>query len=441
LRETIAAPRANVPQSAAETPAPSPDGASGTHRNLQRMFRPLYHRNYRLLFFGQLTSLIGTWMQTVAQGWLVLKLTNSSMALGEVNFANNIPIVLIALFAGVVIDQVDRRRMLIATQVVMMLTAFILAALTWGHVVRVEHIIILTAINGMVGAFDRPGRQSFVIDMVGGREDLPAAIALNSMIFNGARVMGPALAGIALMFISEAGCFFVNGLSFLAVIWSLCLMEMPARVVRTSELGMLRRVQEGLVYAWRHSAIFSLLIAASVNSGLATTYTVLIPIFAAHILHGNARTYGLLMACTGVGALIGALILSSHNATTGQIRQHQVGGLICMGAGVIVFGISRLKPLSFAAQFLVGLGMMNFNASNNTLLQLFVDDELRGRVMSLYTLAMMGLTPLGSLEIGFVGEHVSPRAAVVGAGCVSLLCCAYIVSRVKALSRPTAIAA
>lgn len=418
-------------------PAAAPTADGGTAR---RVLRPLRHRNFRLWFFGQLTSQIGTWMQMVAQSWLVLKLTDSSMALGVVSFANTIPILLIALVAGVYIDQVNRRRLLVGTQSVMMITAFVLAGITWARLVTLRDIVVLTAVNGMVGAFDRPGRQAFVIEMVGGREDLPGAIALNSITFNGARALGPALAGLALMVISEAGCFFINGISFLAVIWSLMLMDIPVSPRGRSQASMARRLKEGLGYAWHHRAIFTFLAVSAVVNGFGVTYTVLVPVFARNILHGNARTYGLLMAFQGAGAVIGALILSSRANGTRQIRQCQVGGLICMAVAIVFFGLSHWKAASFAAQMLVGLGMMNFNAANNTLIQLFVADELRGRVMSLYTLAVIGLAPLGSLEVGFIGQRVSPQTAVVAAGSIAALCAVYLLSQFNITSE-TAVSA
>ncbi|HEY2108050.1 MAG TPA: MFS transporter [Candidatus Binataceae bacterium] len=398
-------------------------------------FRALGHRNFRLFFLGQLTSLIGTWMQIVAQGWLVLRLSNSPFKLGLVSFSSYVPLLLVTVFAGVVVDQVDRRRLIVATQTCLMCSAFVLAALTWARVVRVEHIIILAAFNGLVNAFDLPGRQTFLVEMVGGsREDLPNAIALNSMTFNGARSIGPAIAGLMLMVFSEAGCFFLNGVSYLAVIWSLLQMDLPAH--RTPRFGatMLKRVREGFAYAWHHPATFNLLAAVAMITGLGMQYSVLVPVFARNILHGQARVYGFLMAAQGIGAVCGAMVLSWRSRGPAQIRQHLVAGACLMGSAIVIFGLSRWMVLSVVAQTLVGFGMINYMASTNTLIQLFVSDELRGRVMSLYTMSLMGLAPLGSLEVGFVGQHLSPELAVVMAGMIALVSAVYLISRLKILA-------
>ncbi|HEY6394349.1 MAG TPA: MFS transporter, partial [Candidatus Binataceae bacterium] len=242
-------------------------------------FRALRHRNFRLFFGGQLISLIGTWMQSVAQAWLVLKLTNSSLMLGVVAFAGYMPIVLTALFAGVVVDYVDRRRLIIAAQILLMMSAFVLSAITWAGVVRVEYVIMLAALNGLVSSFDMPGRQAFVVEMVG-REDLPNAIAMNSMIFNGARMVGPAVAGLLIAVIGLSGCFFINGVSYLAVIWSLVEMDLPRRAAMEFGSAMMRRVREGLLYVWRHRPTLYLLLLVALNSGFGMQYTVLIPMFA-----------------------------------------------------------------------------------------------------------------------------------------------------------------
>ncbi len=396
-------------------------------------FRAFGHRNYRLYFSGQLVSLIGTWMQTVAQAWLVLRLSNSSFMLGVVSFASYTPILLTGLFAGVVIDHVDRRRLIVATQTVLMVNAFLLAALTWWHVVRVEHVIILAALNGLVASFDMPGRQSFVVEMVG-REDLPNAIALNSMMFNGARAIGPAVAGLLLMGFGEAGCFFLNGLSFLAVIWSLLQMDVPRRARTSFGSAMLVRVREGLSYVRHHDATFYLLLLVAINSGFAVPFTVLVPVFARDLLHGGPRAYGFLLASQGVGAVLGALVMASNSSASRRLRQNLTFGIFCMAIGVMLFGLSPWMALSMAAEFLVGAGLMNYMATTNTLLQLFVSDELRGRVMSIYTLSFIGMAPLGSLEVGFIGQHVSPRVAVFCCGMVALVCGCVLLTRIRLIA-------
>jgi MFS family permease len=396
-------------------------------------FRALGHRNYRLYFSGQLISLIGTWMQTVAQAWLVLRLTNSPFMLGVVSFASYTPILLTGLFAGVVVDHVDRRRLIVATQTVLMCSALTLAGLTWWHLVRVEYVIILAALNGLVSSFDMPGRQSFVVEMVG-REDLPNAIALNSMMFNGARAIGPAIAGLLLAGVGESGCFFVNGLSFLAVIWSLLEMDLPRRARTSFGAAMLARVREGLSYVRHHDATFYLLLLVAINSGFAVPFTVLVPVFARDLLHGGARGYGFLLTAQGVGAVIGALVMASSAGESKRLRQNLIFGIFCMAAAVMTFGLSRWMALSMAAQLFVGAGLMNYMATTNTLLQLFVSDELRGRVMSIYTLSFIGMAPIGSLEVGFIGQHVSPRVAVFICGLVALGCGCVLVTKTKTIA-------
>lgn len=393
-------------------------------------FRALRHRNFRLFFVGQLISLIGTWMQSVAQAWLVLKLTNSSMALGTVAFAGYLPIVLVGLFAGVVVDHVDRRRLIIATQILLMLSAFGLAALTWAGVVRVEHVIIFAAFNGLVSSFDMPGRQAFVVEMVG-KEDLSNAISMSSMLFNTARMVGPAVAGVLIASIGIAGCFFLNGASYLAVIWSLLEMDTPRRERRHFGAVMLRQVRAGLAYVWEHRPTFYLLLLVAINSGFGIQYTVLIPMFARDLLHSGARGYGFLMAAQGIGAVAAAVVMNIRSDAPRTLRQNLVFGLFCTAAGIFVFGISKSMWLSFISQMFVGAGLMNHMVTTNTMLQLFVADELRGRVMSIYTLSFIGTAPIGSLEVGYIGEYLSPRIAVVICSAFSLLCACLVLTRLK----------
>jgi len=397
------------------------------------VFRALRHRNFRLWFFGQFTSQVGSWMQNVAQGWLVLKLTDSSLMLGVVSFASLIPVLVVSLFAGVVVDRADRRRLLVGTQSAMMATAFALAALTWTGVVRVEHIIVLGFLNGVAMAFDMPGRQAFVIEMVGRREELPGAIALNSMLMNGARALGPALGGVLLALIGEAGCFFVNGLSFLAVIGSLIAMEIVPRPVPTQRAMIWRQLREGLAYAWHHAAIFNLLVMLAVVFGIAMQYMVLAPIFARDILHGQARLYGFLMGANGLGAVLGSALLSAYGRDVRRLRHLLIAGSFGMALAVIGFGLSTHIWLSLSALVCAGCAMINYTAASNTLLQLFVAEEFRGRVMSLYTLAMLGMTPLGSLFAGFLGQRIGAVWTVVWCGILTLLCAIYMLRKVKYL--------
>ena len=395
-------------------------------------FRALHHRNFQLFFGGQFVSLIGTWMQSVAQGWLVLKLTNSALMLGVVSFAGYLPVLLVTLFAGVVVDHADRRRLIVTTQVLLMLSAFILAALTWAGVVRVEYVVILAAVNGLVTAFDMPARQTFVVEMVG-REDLPSAIALNSMIFNGARVVGPAVAGVLISVIGIAGCFFLNGLSYIAVIWSLLEMELMARELPRIGSAMFTRLREGFDYIWHHRASFYLLLLIALNAGFGMQYSVLIPVFARDVLHGGARAYGFLLAAQGVGALLGGLVLASCT-TPRAFRQNLIFGLFGSAAGILVFGFSSRMWLSLLAQMVIGAGLLNHTATSNTMLQMFVSDELRGRVMSMYTLSFIGLAPIGSLEVGYIGERISPQIAVAVSAVAALACGVILLARLSVIA-------
>ena len=394
-------------------------------------FRALRHRNYRLYFFGQLTSLAGTWMQSAAQSWLVLKLTNSSMMLGVVSFAQFAPILLVGLFAGVVIDRIDRRRMLIGTQTLLMLSAFILAALTFTGRVRVEHVILLAAFNGTVGSFDMPGRQSFVVEMVG-YDDLANAIALNSMMFNGARMLGPAAAGLLIAWLGTGTCFFVNGLSFLAVIWSLWQMNIVPRTIDMGGTRMLAQLREGLAYVWRHGAILSQMVLAAVTNGFGYQYLVLVPLFARNVLHGDAQAYGFLVAIQGLGSVLGAATLASR-VTTNGIRNNLIVGLFISAVGIVTFGMSPWLWLSLIAQLVIGAGLTNFRASNNTLVQLFVSDDLRGRVMSTYQLASVGMMPFGALAVGFMGHTLGPQHTVEICGVVTLISGIVLVTWMKSV--------
>jgi MFS family permease len=391
-------------------------------------FRALRHRNYRLYFFGQLTSLAGTWMQSAAQAWLVLKLTNSGTMLGVVSFAQFTPILLVGLFAGVMVDRLDRRRLIITTQILLMLSAFTLAALTWSGKVRVIHVILLAAFNGTIGSFDMPGRQSFVVEMVG-YEDLANAIALNSMMFNSARMLGPAAAGLLIAYLGIGTCFFLNGVSFLAVIWSLTQMDVPPRVI-TGGARMLHQLREGLAYVWTNRPLYYQMLLAAVTNGFGYQYLVLVPLFAKNVLHGDARTYGFLAAIQGLGSVVGAATLASRVSTRGM-RNNLLVGLFLSAIGIVVFGMSRSIPLSLAAQFVIGAGLTNFRASNNTLVQMFVNDDLRGRVMSTYQLAAVGMTPIGALEVGYMGTHLGPMQAVVICGVVTLLSGIVLLTRLK----------
>ncbi len=380
--------------------------------------RALRHRNFQLFFGGQLISLIGTWMQMVAQSWLVYRLTGSSLLLGTVGFAGQIPVFLLAPVSGMIADRHNRHRIIIGTQTVAMVLALILAGLTLAGVVHVWHIMVLAALLGVVNALDIPARQAFLVDMVG-KEDLMNAIALNSSMFNGARVIGPAVAGVLVASIGEGWCFFANGVSYLAVIAGLLLMTLDRLQVTDRASSPFEHIVEGFRFVRDTAPIRTLLLLIGLVSLVAMPYTVLMPIFADQILHGGAKGLGLLMGATGVGALAGALVLAMRSGLRGLGR---IIALTSAGFGVslVLFAFSRMFWLS--AAFLVGAGfsMMLQMAASNTLIQAMVPDRLRGRVMSAYSMMFMGMAPLGALFAGAVAHKLGAPLAVAigGAGCL-----------------------
>jgi MFS family permease len=375
----------------------------------------LRHRNFQLFFGGQLISLIGTWMQSVAQAWLVYSMTKSALLLGSVGFASQFPVFLVAPFGGITADRMNRQRLVIGTQIASMILAGILAWLKLSGRVQVWHIFALAGMLGVVNAFDIPGRQSFLVDMVG-KEDLMNAIALNSSMFNGARVIGPAIAGILVAKIGEGWCFAANSISYVAVIVGLLLMHVhsPARVSKHSPM---EDIVEGFRWVNQTRIIRALLLLIGLVSLVAMPYTVLMPVFADRILHGGARGLGILMGATGVGALFGALTLAAKTGVKGLGRWVAFS---CAGLGVSLFcfSFSRSLWLSVALLLPAGYTMMLQMACSNTLIQTMVPDELRGRVMSVYSMMFMGMAPFGA----FFGGALAHRAGApltVGVGGVA----------------------
>jgi MFS family permease len=394
--------------------------------------RALTHRNFQLFFSGQLISLIGTWMQTVAQSWLVYRITKSSLLLGAVGFASQIPVFLVAPIGGMVADRVNRHRVVIATQTASMILAFILAAFTLLNVVTVPEIFVLAALLGVVNAFDIPGRQSFLVDMVG-REDLMNAIALNSSMFNGARVIGPAIAGILVAKIGEGWCFFANGASYIAVIIGLLMMKIECPL-RSKSDSPLADIVEGFQWASQTGPIRMLLLLLGLVSLVGMPYTVLMPVFADHVLHGGASgvaaflhakdpgavRLGVLMGATGVGALLGALTLALRSGVKG------LGRLIvitCAGFGIslIVFAASKNFWLSATLLVPVGFCIMLQMACSNTLIQTMVPDVLRGRVMSVYSMMFMGMAPFGALLGGALADRLGAPVTIALGGFASIV--------------------
>ncbi len=374
----------------------------------------MHHRNFQLFFSGQLVSLIGTWMQSIAESWLVYRKTGSALKLGAVGFASQIPVFLVAPLGGIVADRFNRRRIVIATQISSMILALIFATLTLTGVIQVWHIFVLAALLGVVNAFDIPARQSFLVDMVG-KEDLMNAIALNSTMFNGARIIGPAIAGILVARIGEGWCFLANGLSYTAVITGLLMMRVvkPARLA--SHGPALAHLIEGYRFARHNTPIRSLLLLLGLVSLVAMPYTVLMPVFADQILHGGARGLGILMGATGVGAMLGALTLATRSGVMGLGRwvAFSCGGF---GFFLVLFSFSHHFWLSAAFLLPVGFCMMLGMSSSNTLIQAMTPDHLRGRVMAMYTMMFMGMAPFGSLFAGATAERLGASLTVsVGA--------------------------
>lgn len=381
-------------------------------------FRALQHRNFQLFFIGQLVSLIGTWMQSAAQLWLVYKLTGSAVLLGVFGFANQIPILLLASFGGYVGDRYNRHRGVVWTQAASMLLAFLLAALTLTNVIRVWEIIVIALLVGIVNAFDVPIRQAFLVQMVG-KEDLPNAIALNSSIFNGARVVGPALAGFAIALVGEGWCFFLNGVSFLAVLGALFAMRLEAREPTPQEGSALKQFLDGYRFAMRDSPIRSALLLLSLVSLLGLQYSVFLPIFAKDVLHGGARAMGFLMSAAGIGAVLGALHFAARTSYKGLARWIAGTSAVC-SIGLILFAQSRIFWFSVIVLFFVGFSATVQMAATNTTVQRRVPDELRGRLMAVYATMFMGIQPVGSLLAGVVAKHIGAPLTLAIFGTVCL---------------------
>lgn len=389
-------------------------------------FRALRHRNFQLFFSGQLISLVGTWMQTIAESWLVYRMTGSSLLLGSIGFTAQIPVFLFAPVGGIAADRLDRRKLVIATQASSMTLALTFATLTLTGLIKLEYIFVLAGLLGVVNAFDIPARQAFMVEMVG-REDLMNAIALNSSMFNGARIVGPAIAGLLIAKIGEGWCFFGNGMSYIAVIAGLLMMRVPRREHSTKG-SAISNVIEGFGFVRHNIAIRDLMLLLGVVSLVAMPYAVLMPIFADRILHGGARGLGILMGATGVGALLAALTLASRSELRGISRL--IGwAAFGFGACLIAFSWSRSFWLSVAVLVPVGFGMMMETTSSNTLIQAMVPDELRGRVMAVYTMMFMGMAPLGSFFAGAIAEKVGAPIALSLGGVAAMVCAGIFLYR------------
>jgi MFS family permease len=385
---------------------------------LSRAWRALRHRNFRLFFGGQSISLMGTWMTRLATSWLVYRLTGSAFLLGIVGFSGQIPTFLLAPFAGVWVDRLNRRSVLIVTQILAMVQSFALAVLTLTKHITIHEIIWLSVFQGMINAFDMPGRQAFLVEMVEDKQDLGNAIALNSSMVNMARLLGPSLAGMVIAVSGEGACFLMDGISYLAVIASLFAMRpKPAAAVRRVTASMLVQLREGWDYVASLAPIRTILILFAMVSLMGWPFTVLMPVFASRILKGGPHTLGFLMGAVGVGALISAISLAIRRSVLG------LGSMIYIstatfGVALIFFGMSRNFWLSLWCMLFSGFGMMQQMAASNTIIQTIVDEDKRGRVMSFYTVAFVGMAPFGSLFAGAMAHAIgAPRTVMVSGGC------------------------
>lgn len=388
-----------------------------------RASRALRHRNYRLLFIGQGISLTGTWMQQLALSWLVYRLTGSALLLGVVAFAGRFPAFLVAPLAGVLADRWDRHRIVVATQTGAMLQATVLTVVVITGVVQVWHLIVLATVLGFATGMDIPARQSLFVDLVAGdRDALASAIALNSSLFNATRLVGPALGGVLLAAFGEGPVFAVNAASYVAVLWALLAMDLSLAPSTDGSGAVVQQLREGFRYAFRFSPIRALLTMMAAASLLGMPYVVLLPVFAADVLAGGPTTLGFLMSAAGLGALTGALYLAARRTVRGLSLVIVVAGIV-FGASLVAFSGSRMLWLSALLLLPVGAGMMVLSASVNTILQTIVPTEMRGRIMSLYMMAFMGMSTIGSLSAGTIADVLGAPITVAlgGLGCLVMI--------------------
>jgi len=382
--------------------------------------RALSYRNYRLFFGGQSISLIGTWMTRVATSWLVYRLTGSAFLLGIVGFAGQIPTFILGPFAGVWVDRWDRHRTLVVTQILSMLQSFALAGLALAKIITVPEIIWLGLFQGLINAFDMPARQAFVVQMIENRNDLGNAIALNSSMVNAARLIGPSIAGVLIAAVGEGYCFLIDGISYIAVIVSLLMMRILQLETAVRRKAIWLELKEGWQYAMGFSPIRAILLLLALISLVGMPYTVLMPIFAGQVLHGGAHTLGFLMGASGVGALIGAAKLAARRSVLGLGRVVPLAAAL-FGGGLIGFWLSRALWLSLLLMLVTAGAMMQQMAASNTILQTIVDEDKRGRVMSFYSMAFMGMAPFGSLLAGTLANHIGAPKTLFFGGCLCIL--------------------
>ena len=401
-------------------------------------WRALRHRNFRLFFTGQSISLIGTWMTRIATAWLVYRLTGSALLLGVVGFAGQIPTFLLAPFAGVLVDRINRRNLLVWTQVLAGVQSLVMAGLTLAKIITIHEIIALSAFQGLINAFDMPGRQAFLVQMVEEKQDLGNAIALNSSMVNMARLIGPALAGIIIAAVGEGYCFAIDGLSYIAVVISLLMMTVQIAPARRATTSMFDQLREGWSYVTGFHPIRTILSLFALLSLMGMPFVILMPIFASQVLHGGPHTLGFLMGASGIGALISAVSLALRKNVRGLTTMIQISAAI-FGAGLVLFGLSSNLLLSLLLMMVVGFGMMQGMAASNTVVQTLVPEDKRGRVMSFYTMAFVGMAPFGSLLAGFLAHRFGAPHAIMITGSFCLAGSIWFTTQLKsvrAIMRP-----
>jgi MFS family permease len=383
-------------------------------------WRALRNRNFKLFFAGQTISLVGTWMTRLATSWLVYRLTHSALLLGVVSFSGQIVAFLLGPFAGVWVERLNRRKLLVWTQALAAVQSLALAALTLAHVINLWEIIALMAFQGLINAFDMPGRQSFLVQMVEDRNDLSNAIAINSSMANGARLIGPAIAGLVIAVAGEGWCFLIDGVSYFAVIASLLMMRIKPLDLRSNASSMLEQMREGWEYVRTFRPIRTILLIFALLSLMGWPYSVLLPVFAGQVLHGGAHTLGWLTGASGVGALISALSLAVRKSVVGLTRMVQIAAAI-LGTSLILFGLSHVLWLSLVLMVFVGFGLMQGASVSNTVIQSLVPEDKRARVMGYYTMAFFGAAPFGSLLAGALAHRIGApyTVMVTGAFCVA----------------------
>ena len=398
----------------------SPDTGAVSPFSISHAWRALRHRNFKLFFFGQGISVIGTWMTRLATSWLVYRLTHSALLLGVVGFSGQIVSFLLGPFAGVWVERLNRRKLLLWTQGLAAVQSLALAALTLAHVINLWEIIALSAFQGLINAFDMPGRQSFLVQMVEDRSDLSNAIAINSSMANGARLIGPAIAGVVIGALGEGWCFLIDGVSYFAVIASLLLMRIKPLDIRRNANRMVEQMREGWDYVRTFRPIRTILLLFALTSLMGWPYAVLLPIFAGQVLHGSAYTLGWLTGASGVGALVSGLSLAIRKSVAGLTRMVQVSAAM-LGTALILFGLSHVLWTSLVLMLFVGFGLMQCAAASNTIIQSLVTEDKRARVMSYYTMAFFGAAPFGSLLAGALAHRIgAPHTVIVtGACCVA----------------------